>query len=164
MKGAAVQSFGGQENKTEMSVTMICDGDSMYTLSTQMGQTMATKQKPDASLGGDLKKYFEDIIAKHNVKVLPDEKIDGEACFVIEATPKDPAAAASIAKTIMYFRKDIGINVKMVGMDKDGKEVFSNISSDFKINSDIAADRFVFKAPEGVQVMDMTGSTPPGGE
>jgi len=164
MKGTAVQSSIGQESKIEISVTMVCDGDTLYTLSTQMGQTMATKQKPDASLGGEPKKYFDELVAKNNVKVLPDDKVDGEACFVIEATPKDPAEAATIAKTIMYFRKDIGVNVKAIGKDKDGKEVFSNASSEFKINSEIAADRFVFKAPEGVQVMDMTGSQPQGDE
>ncbi|MEK7710278.1 MAG: hypothetical protein AAB341_00145 [Planctomycetota bacterium] len=161
LKGTAVQSFGGQDNKMEMSVTLVCDGDALYTLSTQMGQTMATKQKPDDSLGGEPKKFIDNIVAKHNVKVMPDDKVDGEACFVIEATPKDPADAATIAKTIMYFRKDIGVNVKTVGMDKDGKEVFSNTSSEFKINADVAADRFVFKAPEGVQVMDMTAGQPP---
>ncbi|MDO8629518.1 MAG: hypothetical protein Q7R41_03405 [Phycisphaerales bacterium] len=163
LKGTAIQSFGGQDNKMDMSVTMVCDGDTLYTLSTQMGQTMATKQKPDATLGGDPKKIMDDIVSKHNVKVMPDDKVDGETCFVIETTPKDPADAANIAKTIMYFRKDIGVIAKTVGMDKDGKEVFTNTSSEFKINSDIAADRFVFKAPEGVQVMDMTGSQPHGG-
>lgn len=164
LKGTAVQSFGGQDNKVEMSVTMVCDGDALYTLSTQMGQTMAAKQKPDDSLGGEPGKIIDDIVAKQNVKVMPDGTVDGEACFVIEATPKDPADAPNVARTIMYFRKDIGVNVKTVGLDKDGKEVFSTTASEFKINADIAADRFVFKAPEGVQVMDMTAGQPHGGE
>jgi len=160
MKGTAVQNFGGQENKSEMNATMVCDGDVFYTLATQMGQTMATKQKPDQSIAGDPKKLIDDIVSKHTVKVLPDDKVDGEACVVFEATPKDPADAAMIAKTVMYFRKDIGINVKTIGVNKEGKEVFSNTCSEMKINPDLAADRFVFKAPEGVQVMDMTGSQP----
>ncbi len=164
MKGTSVQSFSGQENKSEVSTTIVCDGDMVYTLSSQMGQTMATKQKPDDSLGGDPKTYFTQILARQNVKVLPEDKFDGEACYVLEATPKDAAEAESIARTIMYFRKDIGINVKTIGLNKSGQEVFSNTSSDMKINSEIAADRFVFKAPEGVQVMDMTGAQPGGGE
>ncbi len=156
MKGNSVQNFGGQENKMEASATIICDGDMVYTLSTQMGQTMAMKQKPDGSMGGEPKKVFEDLLARNNVKVLADEKVDGESCFVLEATPKDPAEAATMSKTVMYFRKDVGINVKTVGFDKDGKEIFTNTSTDFKLNSEIDAARFVFKAPEGVQVMDMT--------
>ncbi len=159
MKGTTTQSMGGTDNKMDVSVTMIGDGSFLYTLSDQMGQKMATKQKPDSAMTGDPKKLFEKIHADNVVKLLPEEKVDGMSTIVLEVVPKD-AAGSPVAKSIMYFAKDTGINVKVVGKDKDGKEVFTNTSTDIKLNTEIPNDRFVFKAPEGVQVMDMTGDTP----
>lgn len=159
MKGTTTQSMGGTDNKMEVSVLMISDGDFLYTLSEQMGQKMATKQKPDTAMAGDPKKLFEKIRADNEVKVLPEEKLDGASVIVLEVIPKN-TADGPVAKSMMYFAKDTGINVKVVGKDKDGKEVFTNTSTDIKLNTEIAKDRFVFKAPEGVQVMDMTGAAP----
>ena len=159
MKGTTVQNMGGTENKMDVSVLMISDGDALYTLSEQMGQKMATKQKPDTAMTGDPSKLFEKIKAENNVKVVGDEKVDGMATIVLEVIPKN-VDQNPVAKSLMYFAKDTGINVKIVGKDKDGKDVFTNTSSDIKMNVDLAADRFVFKAPEGVEVMDMTGQTP----
>lgn len=156
MKGSTTM---GDQPKMEVSVLMISDGDFLYTLSTQMGQTSAMKQKPDTSVTGDPKKLFEKIKADNTVKVLPDAKVDGTDCHVLEVTPKQ-ADAGPVAKSTMYFAKDTGINIKVVGVDKDGKEVFTNTSTDIKLNTEIANDRFAFKAPDGVQVIDMTGSTP----
>jgi outer membrane lipoprotein-sorting protein len=159
MKGATVQSIGGTENKMDVSVLMVSDGDALYTLSEQMGQKMATKQKPDSTMTGDPKLLFEKVKAENDIKVLPDEKVEGMSTVVLEVTPK-AADQSPVAKSLMYFDKETGINVKVVGKDKDGKEVFVNTVSDIKMNTDIADDRFAFTAPEGVQVMDMTGATP----
>ena len=159
MKGTTTQSMGGTDNKMEVSVLMISDGSFLYTLSEQMGQKMATKQKPDTAMTGDPKKLFEKIHSDNTIKMLPDEKVDGVSTVVFEVIPKD-TSASPVAKSIMYFAKDTGINIKVVGKDKDGKDVFTNTSTDIKLNTEIASDRFVFKAPEGVQVMDMTGAAP----
>ena len=159
MKGTTNQSMGGTDNKMEVSVLMVSDGEFLYTLSEQMGQKMATKQKPDAAMTGDPKKLFEKIHADNTVSILPEEKVDGVSTVVFEVVPKN-TADGPVAKSIMYFAKDTGINVKVVGKDKEGKDVFTNTSTDIKVNTEIANDRFVFKAPEGVQVMDMTAASP----
>ena len=159
MKGTTTTSMGGTENKLEVSMLMISDGNFFYQLSDQMGQKMATKQKPDTAMTGDPKKLFEKIHSDNTIKMLPDEKVDGVSVVVFEVIPKD-TSASPVAKSIMYFSKDTGINIKLVGKDKDGKDVFTNTSTDIKLNAEIANDRFVFKAPEGVQVMDMTGAAP----
>jgi len=156
MKGSTTM---GDQPKMEMSVLMISDGEFLHTVQTQMGQTSAMKQKPDTSATGDPKKLFEKIRSDNNVKIMPDAKVDGMDTYVLEVVPKT-ADGGPVAKSMMYFAKDTGINVKIVGFDKDGKEVFTNTTSDIKLNTEIPSDRFVFKAPEGVQVMDMTKATP----
>jgi outer membrane lipoprotein-sorting protein len=159
MKGTTTTSMGGTDNKTEVNVLMVSDGSFLHTLSEQMGQKMATKQKPDTTMTGDPKKLFEKFRTENTVKLLPEEKVDGVSAVVLEVVPKD-ASASPVAKSVMYFAKDTGINIKMVGKDKDGKEVLTTSSTDIKMNTELANDRFVFKAPEGVQVMDMTGAAP----
>jgi outer membrane lipoprotein-sorting protein len=164
MKGTTNQSMAGKDNKMDVSVLMVSDGEFLYTLSEQKpadapGQKMATKQKPDSAMTGDPKKLFEKIHSDNTINMLPEEKVDGVSSIVFEVIPKN-TAEGPVAKSVMYFAKDTGINVKVVGKDKEGKDVFTNTSTDIKVNADIPNDRFVFKAPEGVQVMDMTGATP----
>jgi outer membrane lipoprotein-sorting protein len=149
------QSMGGQEMDGSMST--IADGQFVYAVTEMMGQKMAMKQKPDSfqgAVGG--KQMFEDMKKSNELKLLPDEKVDGQATFVIEATPKS-AGPRPYANSKMFFAKDSGIMVKMVGVDTGGNEVMTMKVSDVKRDPKIDADRFVFKAPEGVQVMDMTG-------
>jgi outer membrane lipoprotein-sorting protein len=37
-----------------------------------------------------------------------------------------------------------------------GKKISSTVTTDFKLNAEIPADRFAFKAPAGVEMMDLT--------
>lgn len=90
------------------------------------------------------------------LKLLPDEKVDGADCYVIEAAMKHAPGTTQVN----YFRKADGIAAKAV-TNKDGKPIGTMTMTDIKINADIPADRFVFKAPEGVQVQDMTNPSAP---
>ena len=89
------------------------------------------------------------------MKVLPDEKVDGKDTFVIEAVPKG-LARQPVTKMKYYLEKENGTVVKLLGYDRAGSEIMSIVYSNIKINPEIDVSRFVFQAPEGVQVMDMT--------
>lgn len=160
-KGTMTQTMAGQENKVETSSLTISDGDFFYTLAEHSGQKMATKQNIDSRATMDVKAIIEDQKEQFTLKVLPDDKVDGMECFVLEGTPKD-TEGSPYATTTMWFRKADAIPSKMVGKDKDGKEVYSYHLTDIKVNEDIPADKFKFTAPEGVEVMDMTGGAVPG--
>jgi len=154
-KGTMVQNMGGQENKMESTNTMVCDGDFMYTVSEQMGQKNAFKAPVDPSLAGDAKTMFEAMKKDSELKILPDEKVDGADCYVVEVKPKD-TKANPMSRTVIYLRKDNAINVKNEGFDTGGKKIFTSLTTDLKLNADIPADHFVFKAPAGVEVMDLS--------
>lgn len=146
-------SMGPQQMKA--SVTSIMDGEFTYTVQDMMGMKQAVKADADTfegSPGG--KKMFETWRKDGEIKLLPDEKIDGKDHYVIEAKPKEANPMMSAFK--FYFGKDSGLMAKMVGVDGQGKEVLVITYSDVKLNTEIAADRFVFKAPDGVTVTDMT--------
>lgn len=160
-KGSMTQKSGDQEQKTEMSSLTISDGEFYYTLAEHSGQKMATKQNIDPKATMDVKSIIEDQKEQYTLKMLPDDKVDGAECYVIEGTPKQPESSP-FAATIMWFRKADAIPAKMIGKDKAGKDAYTNLFSDIKVNSDIPEDQFKFKAPEGVEVMDMTGGVVPG--
>jgi hypothetical protein len=61
-----------------------------------------------------------------------------------------------MARIVNYFDKKTGIGLKTVSFDEKDKAVMTSVTTDVKINADIKDDRFVFKAPEGVQVVDMS--------
>lgn len=146
------QAMGDQ--KREISASTICDGKFVYTTSDMMGQKYVMKQKPDAmqvSPGGKL--MFESLKKNSELKLLPDKKVDGKAAFVIEASPK--AAGGQPSK--LFFAQDTGMMLKMVALDPEGNPAMTMSYTDVKLNPKLDPDRFVFKAPEGVQVMDMTG-------
>jgi outer membrane lipoprotein-sorting protein len=155
LKGTSSQNMGGQETKMDSTSSMICDGEFTYTVAENMGQKMAMKQKLDPQQSGDVKAVFSGLKEDSNLKVLPEEKIDGTTCVVLEAVAKQ-AEGSPISRTLMYFAKETGITMKAVGLDKSDKPVFTMTVSDVKINTEIKPDRFVFKAPEGVVVQDMT--------
>jgi outer membrane lipoprotein-sorting protein len=138
------------------SVT-INDGEYNYTVSEMMGQKSAMKSKSDHAQGSPVDdKMFETLKKDNTVTVLPDEKVGGQDAHVIHAVPK--AADQPGANTMkMYFAKDTGVMLQMLGIDQAGKTVMTFSYSDVKVNGKIDPARFVFEAPPGVTVMEMPG-------
>lgn len=157
MTAQSVQVRGGQESKVEHTYLTISDGEFLYDIRTQWGQTKAAKSKlEDAAMGTGPAAVFKEMQTMFEVKQLRDDKLDGKEVYVIETVPKR-APSTSIGKTLFYFRKDIGMMVKRAALDAEGKETMTMIYSDIKVNEAIDPKRFVFKAPEGVEVIDRTG-------
>jgi len=154
MTSKGTQKVKGQPaEKIDTKVLMIDDGKFVYTLNT-MGKTkMAIKMKRTPGMF-EGKAHFKELRKHFTLKLLPDEKVAGKDVYVIEAKSKNENPLSS--KAIHYFDKKTGIGLKMVSYDKKGKAVMTSVTTDVKLNADIKDDRFVFKAPEGVQVTDMT--------
>ena len=154
LKTVATQRFGEQETKMDSSTLTIVDGDITYLLLDQMGQKMAMKQKAQNAYGADADSMLKPLRKEHDLKLLPDSSVDGTATYVIEATPK--SAATGGGKIVMYLAKDTGIVLRMLNFDNQGRPMANTTYANIKMNPKIDASRFVFKAPEGVQIMDMT--------
>jgi outer membrane lipoprotein-sorting protein len=60
----------------------------------------------------------------------------------------------------MYYSQEHGVPVKSVMYGPDGKPITTMTFSDYKFDVKIDPQRFVFKAPEGVQVIDQTAQQP----
>jgi outer membrane lipoprotein-sorting protein len=159
MTSSTVQKVADQETKTEQTMLTVSDGTHTHTLSETMGQKTVVKTKVDPQSTGDPEATFKFLRKDHTLKVLPEETIDGKKVFVIEATPKQVQPMAP-AKLLYYFLQDDGLPVKMVASDQTGKPMVTMIYSDVEFDVKIDPQRFVFKVPEGVQVIDQTAEQP----
>jgi len=158
ISGTSTQKYGTSESKGQQSSTLVCDGEMFYTLGEQAGQKRFIKQKRDSSIDGDFRTMLDMVRTENDVKLLADAKVDGAECIVVEITPRaKPADDDPIHKNLAYFRKDIGLNVKVASFNKDGKEIFSHTLLDLKTDVAIDSARFVLKAPDGVEITDLTG-------
>ncbi len=148
----------GEGMTMESSTLMISDGVFLYTLAETMGQKSAAKTKLEDSnfSGSSGKARFQQLRKESNLKLLADEKIGGKDAWVIEASVKTATPGAPSTMKF-YFLKDTGMMTKMVVVDSAGATVMTLSFTDVKINVKIDPSRFVFKAPAGVQVIDMTG-------
>ncbi|MCK4343202.1 MAG: outer membrane lipoprotein carrier protein LolA [Phycisphaerae bacterium] len=152
------QVIGGEETKLEQPSTIIVDGEFTYSVDEAMGQKRAIKQKIDPAITGEPKAMFERFRKDNELKLLPEESIDGKKVFVIAVTPKQPPAMPGVpAKTHIYFDQQNGCLVKMVEFDADDKVMTTMTYTDIKLDVKLDPERFKFVAPEGVKVMDLTG-------
>lgn len=148
----------GQEQKQTSNLLTVFDGTNVYTLTESDGQKMAMKMKADETSPIIDKAYFDALRKDHDLKLLPDESVDGKKCWVIEATPKQAPPPGMPAALTSWHDQDTGLNIKAVGKDSTGKTVMTMTTTDIKLNPKLPPERFVFKAPEGVPVVDMTAA------
>ncbi len=149
-KSVSETNVGGSVTKQEASTLMIADGSFTYTVSEAAGAKSAQKfkiEKPDVD-------PFKVWRTTAELKILPDSSSDGRAAWVIEATPKPDQAGQG--KTVIHYDKESGQMIKMVTYAPDGKPMNTMTYSDIKINDKISPERFVFKAPPGVEVQDLS--------
>ena len=161
LKNAMTRKAGGQETKTDQAMTLIADGEFAYTSSDAMGKPVVVKSKIDPMMTSEPKALLAELRKQNDLKLLPEDKVDGQKVFVIEATPKEKKASPGApAKMVLSFDQEHGVMVKSTALSEDGKPVNTMTYSDLKYDVKIDADRFKFKAPEGVQVIDSTGEKP----
>jgi hypothetical protein len=134
---------------------MVSDGVVIYMLTESDGQKTAMKTKATAGDSGG-KAMFKSLREGNDCKVLPEESVSGLACYVIETTPKAVQAGAPKMTSRYYFAKDPGMMVQMTSNSEDGKSTTKMTLKNVKVDPSIPADHFVFTAPAGVEVQDMT--------
>ncbi len=150
----------GQEHKQDTTTLVVFDGQFVWTLTESNGQKSVSKAGPSAQfwvLAG--KAYFDNLRRDFELTLLPDETIDGKVTWPIQATARQAPSEGALATLITYFDKETGIGFKSVGKDSAGK-IMMNLTTDLTVNTSPAPDRFIFKAPEDVPVMDLTRQQP----
>lgn len=145
----------------EMKMEMVCDGEFMYTINDGMGQKTATKTKigEDESYPPPGSKMLLNFLKKDfTLEPLEDKDVDGQSCYVLQGLPSSESPGMN--KLLVYFNKENGVAVQMDLYQGDDEKPAIMRYTNIKINPEISADKFVFKAPEGVEVMDLTNPAP----
>lgn len=161
---STTQKMGDQEQKYDSKSLDVCDGKFWYNLSEQMGQQMATKRKIKPE--GDPSPFnalasFKQLAEAFEVKLMPDETIDGKPAWVLETKPKPGTDPMNVmGRSLSFYDKETGVSIKGENYDTNGKIVSKVKTTDIKINSQIDPAKFEFKPPPGVQVMEQTTEMP----
>ena len=143
---------------SEKSATMIDDGVYLYTLSTRTTRPVPAAVKmvsQPGGLGGNGKAMLGLMRKTHDLRLLPDQSISKQACYVVEATRKGAPRGGAVRKMI-FFRRADGIVLEMRGFDARGEQIMTMTYRDIKLNPKIDPRRFIFKAPPGVKIVDRT--------
>lgn len=157
-KSSTVTKMSDQpENKSETKSLSVADGEFLYVLNEMDGNKTAMKMKLQPKMKQAAREAFETLHKEYELKLLDDDKHQGKAVYVIEAKPKK-AEEGTTSTAKFFYTKDGGVMVKSETTTKSPQMKMHMVFelSDVKLNPDIKSDRFVFKAPDGVEVQDMT--------
>ncbi len=160
-KDSSTTEVGGKPEKREGTSLVVSDGEFTWSYIQSGGEKNVYKTKVTADWDRD---PFEEFGKTHTLELLPDEKVDGADAYVVRATPKAAGGQPASGKMTLYYRKDCGFTVKIVALDAAGKPMSTTTYTDLKLDAEISPDRFVFKAPEGVKVTDLTQTPAPSGK
>lgn len=161
LKNTMVRKTGEQESKMDQPTTVIADGEFAYTTSEAMGRPMVVKTKIDSTMTGEPKAILDQFRKLYELKLMPEETLDGRKVFVIAGTPKEKAPVPGApVKMVLNFDQEHGVLLKAAGLAEDGKPMSTMAYSDVKFDVKLDPDRFKFKAPEGVEIIDRASTKP----
>jgi len=163
-------SVSGAPMPMDLTLLGVSDGANLHMQTGMMGQQMVMKfpVPPSADITPDAaKKAFEDLHKEFDVKLLAKETLDGVEAYTFELTPKpgsDIAASAQKAgedfgKVKAQFTKDFTTQMRVALLDKSGAPQFTLSVKNINLSPTLSPDRFAFKPPDGVKVMDMSDAS-----
>jgi outer membrane lipoprotein-sorting protein len=145
------------QGKTQKSLGVF-DGSDLYSQTDLMGQPMVVKMKPDLMSGAMCaggSAMFEQLHKNCDVKLLPEETIEGKAAYAIEATPKAGSDTTEklAGKMVLYFSKETGIQIKEITFGKSGECLMTILYKDIKLDAGLKPEHFVYAPPAGAKVI-----------
>jgi outer membrane lipoprotein-sorting protein len=156
------QSIQGTTGKQSIKNASYGDGKTLWSVTEHDGQTTISKSLDSQARDQSPWETFKNAAySQPTLKLLPDEKVDGADCFVVEVTGKVMGADADTpsGRAVVHFRKDCGLAVKFVSFIND-KMVSEMVITDLKVNPDIKPERFEYTPPAGAEVQDLTKGNP----
>jgi outer membrane lipoprotein-sorting protein len=153
----AIAKMGEHTMRFEEKQLRIADGEAEYVVNESMGRKMVHKQKPQTAEYGDPTAVLAELRREHTLKLLPAGAVAGRDAYTIEARPKsERRRATEPARVLLHFDQETGLLVKRVGYDAHDKEMSTLTLTDLELDARIKPERFTFKAPDGIPVIDQT--------
>jgi len=142
----------------------LCDGKNVYMINHENGNVVKQNYNPDSFESMDTGVIIDQLFMRHStLTVVKEEKFEGHECFVLEGVDdwhdeeeSEDNPMITVTKERYWFAKDIGTLIRMAGFDSKGNEVRVREYTNIKVNPEIKADRFAYKAPANVNLVDHT--------
>jgi len=149
------RTHGDKTSTEETAATTVSDGAYVVTIAEKNGEKTAAKRKADVTAIPDIRAMLFELRKDHELSRRSDVKLGVDDCYAIKVVPKD-RRSSDISHTVIYFRKDIGLDVRIVVYDKNNKLIYTSTTTDIRLNPDLSPDRFVVVLPDGVKLVDLT--------
>lgn len=137
------------ETKGESIVT---DGKFLWTYSEQNEQVIKSRLDRSKNIFKP-NQYLSNFRKEYKAKLTGEEKIDKTKCYKLVLTPKKEDSF--ITKMIIWIDKKSLLTKKLEYKDSNDNQITLAFDK-IKINKGIKDSKFVFKAPEGVEELDLT--------
>lgn len=160
-------SISGLAVPMDATLLVVSDGTSAYIQYSMMGNQMVMKfpvppmgeMPPNAA-----SLFFDKFKTEMDMRLLREEVLEGQPSYVIEMTPKPGSQTASavsksgkeLGKAKVYFTKDFKSQVRCVFLDKSAAPMITLSLKNIDFHPSLSPERFAFKPPAGVEVMDMS--------
>lgn len=163
LRRVGTRDFDGEKMVVKEHRSTLCDGKNIYRINHENGNVYKEKYDDESWEAQNVAAMLDSMYARHSsIKVLADEKVGGHDCYVLEGiddwadedSEDDPMI--TVVKHVYWFAKDTGMPVKLAGYDGKGNTVVIGEYFDIKRNSDISGERFTYKAPANVNLVDAT--------
>lgn len=155
-------SLGASEMPNKMLV--VYDGADVFTQTSMLGQTMVFKSKPEEQsqvMPGGGREAFKRMHEQFEIKVMPDDTLNGEPVYVLELRPKQDAAPqpgtpgkSQFDKALLSLSQKTGFPLKMLMFDDGEKPIMTLIYKEYTLDPELDAARFAYTPPPGAIVMD----------
>lgn len=152
---ATTNQKGNPAPLQQYTATTVSDGTHVVTVRDENGQATARRRKADISVMPDMKVMLDELKKDSTLTRFPDVKVGLDDCYAIQVVPKK-SEGSDILQTMIYFRKDIGLDVRTVVYDKNNQTMFTSTTTNVKVNPKLHQDRFVLTIPDGVELVDET--------
>lgn len=147
------QKEGTRETRRVVKTTTVSDGAKVVSLVDSEGHIKAVQRRADVTVTPDVGAMFEELRKDSKLNRFPDVVVGRDSCYAIQVLPKE-RKGSDLLQTMIYFRKDIGLDVRTVVYNKDNKVMFSSTTTDVKVNPKLSRDLFVLTIPNGVELID----------
>lgn len=148
-----IQKGTGPETRRVVKSTTVSDGRRVVSLSDDNGQVKAVQRRADVTVTPDVKAMFEELRKDSKLTRFPDVHVGRDDCYAVQVVPKE-RKGSDILQTMIYFRKDLGLDVRTVVYDKDNKIMFSSTTTDVVVNPRLSPESFVITIPDGVELIN----------
>ncbi len=139
----------------EQFVRVVVDGDVQYVVQNSGGKELFSKRDVNPEYYLEPRGVLARLRAQCTLSRLADAVVDGRNAVVVQAEHPDPTYRDT-SRTVCYFDPQLGLPLKLVKFDAEGREAEVFRLSDFRFDAPIDPQRFVFSPPPGVEVVDMT--------